>query len=152
MTPNIQTLSAPLRVTSCWRKTPVGLLSALGIAGILGGTLAGCGSDTTGPPPRNATQAYWALRLQYHAVALALTPPYDTVQLTATPVNAAGAPLPGLGPVTYQSGDSLVGNELRQSVSYLTSAGGDAGRHNTHPGNGDSIESGDFLDAADAGR
>jgi hypothetical protein len=51
---------------------------------------------------------YWALQLNQHAVQLALTPGFNTVQLTATPVNAAGTPLSGLGPVTYTATDTTV--------------------------------------------
>jgi hypothetical protein len=41
-------------------------------------------------------------------VQLALTPGFNTVQLTATPVNVTGTPLSGLGPVTYTPADSTV--------------------------------------------
>jgi hypothetical protein len=75
----------------------------------LGSGILSCGGDTTtGPPPRNAAQAYWALQLNQHAVQLALTPGFNTVQLTATPLNPAGTPLSGLGPVTYTASDTTV--------------------------------------------
>ena len=47
-------------------------------------------NDTTGPVPLNAAQGVWAIRLNQNAVNMSLTPPYDTFQLAATPVNAAG--------------------------------------------------------------
>ena len=73
------------------------------------GSLAlGCGSDTAGPTPLSAAQAYWAIQVSAQAVNLALTPPYDNVQLTAVPVNALGAPLSSLGTVTYAAADSSV--------------------------------------------
>jgi hypothetical protein len=104
--PDYRTLHALPGRRPVWRWS---LWSLVGTLGVLAGTLAGCGgSDTTGPPPMGASRAYWALQFNYHAVVLALTPPYDTVQLTATPVNATGTPLPGLGSVTYKATDSLV--------------------------------------------
>lgn len=80
------------------------LLSALGSGAL------GCSGDTlNGLSSRfSPTQTYWALQLNQHAVILALTPPYDTVQLTAVPVNSAGVPLVGLGAVTYKSTDSAL--------------------------------------------
>ena len=69
----------------------------------------GCSTDTAitlSPPP--ATQAYWALRLNQRAVNMALTEPFDTLQLTAIPLSAAGTPLTGAGPVTFRGSDSTV--------------------------------------------
>lgn len=74
----------------------------------LGSAVLGCGGDTTGPAPLGQTQTYWALQFNDHAVNMATTPSYNTVQLTATPVNAMGASLPDLGPVTYTAADSTV--------------------------------------------
>jgi hypothetical protein len=68
------------------------------------GVLA-CSGDTLNGPPVNADNAYWALRLNHHAVNLALTPQHDTVQLSATPVNFAGSSLNGIGTVTYTVAD-----------------------------------------------
>ena len=79
------------------------LLSALG-----GGALSCGGDTTTGPAPRPATQAYWALQLNQHAVNLALTAPYDTIHLTATPLTVSGTPLTGASPATFQVSDSTV--------------------------------------------
>ncbi|HXC24487.1 MAG TPA: hypothetical protein VNU46_01130 [Gemmatimonadaceae bacterium] len=79
----------------------------LSTVAVVAGTL-GCSGDTTGPPPVPVVQAYWALQLNQHAVNLALTPPYDTVQLTAVPINVAGTALSGVGPVTYTPADSTV--------------------------------------------
>jgi hypothetical protein len=70
--------------------------------------ILGCGSDTTGPSAISTGDAYWALRLNYHAVNLALTPTDDTVQLTAIPYTAAGDSLLGADPVTFVSADSTV--------------------------------------------
>ena len=80
----------------------------LGTASVISGATIGCGHDTTGPGPVGAAQAYWALQVNQHAVNLALTQSYNTAQLTATPVNAAGTPLAGFGPVTYTATDSMV--------------------------------------------
>jgi hypothetical protein len=73
----------------------------------LGSVLISCGNDTTGPA-RSPAQTYWALQLNPHAVSLALTAGYDTVQLTATPMSPEGIPLSGLGTVTYTATDSNV--------------------------------------------
>jgi hypothetical protein len=54
------------------------------------------------------SQAYWSLRLNYHALNIALTPPHNTVQLIATPLNANGVPLTNVGTIAFISGDSTV--------------------------------------------
>lgn len=84
-------------------------LTLLFAVSALGGGALGCSGDTAGTAPVLAqTQIYWALRFNYHAVNMATTAPYNTVQLTATPVNAAESPLLSLGPVTYTAADSAV--------------------------------------------
>ena len=90
---------------SGWR--PHVLLLALTLS-VVGASLLGCSSDTTGPAPLSAGQAYWALWLNYHAVNMATIAPDDTVRLIATPRNVAGAPLVGLDRPTFQAGDSSV--------------------------------------------
>lgn len=78
------------------------------VSGMLG-CLLGCSGDTALTlPTRSTAQAYWTLQLSQRAVNLALTEPYDTLQLTATPLDAAGMPLSGAGPVTFQGHDSTV--------------------------------------------
>jgi hypothetical protein len=67
----------------------------------------GCGSDTTGPTPA-ANAVFWALRFNWKAVNMALTAPYNTAQLTATPVTVMGDSIRGAGPVTYTVADSSV--------------------------------------------
>lgn len=80
-----------------------GGLRVLGVLSVLAGSLLGCSSDTApGTAPRSAAQTYWALQLNQHAINLATVAPYDTVQLHATPLTAAGTPLAGAGPVTYR--------------------------------------------------
>jgi hypothetical protein len=82
--------------------------------GVWGGTavlafgLVGCSGDTTGPVGLPPTQAFLTLALNYHAINLALTPPYDTVRLTTTARSAAGTALGESGRVTYQATDSTV--------------------------------------------
>lgn len=75
-----------------------------------GGALLGCSGDTTGTTaPLPPAQTYWSLQLNYHAINLAVAPPYNTVQLSATPLNAIGAPLVGIdGVVRYSDPDSNV--------------------------------------------
>ena len=69
---------------------------------------AGCSGDTTNPVAVNSATAYWGLRLNYHAITMATTAPFDTVRLTATPVTVTGTPVPGGGSVVYQASDSHV--------------------------------------------
>lgn len=78
------------------------------VLSLLEGSILGCGSDTTGPAPLSANQAYWALQLNYQAVNMATVAPADTVRLIATPLNVAGTPLMGLGSATFQTSDSTV--------------------------------------------
>jgi len=87
------------------RRSRYAVLLVLGST--LGGVL-GCGSDTTGPAPLASTAAFWALRLNQHAVNLAVVAPYDTIQLRATALTVAGTPLPGTGSVTYTANDSTL--------------------------------------------
>jgi hypothetical protein len=56
----------------------------------------------------NADETYWALQLNQHAVQLALTAPYNTIQLTAISLNAHGEPLTVPGTVHYSTADSTV--------------------------------------------
>lgn len=78
------------------------------VVSTVGGLALGCSGDTTGPTPLSPTQTYWVLRLNYHAVNMATVAPYNTVQLTATPLNTVGDSLPGLGSATYTAADSSV--------------------------------------------
>lgn len=72
-------------------------------------TLLGCSSDSVGPyQPATGDAAaglYWSLTLDHEALTLSTVAPYDTIRLTATPRDANGKPLVGLGPVTYTSSD-----------------------------------------------
>lgn len=91
--------SDPWRV----RSTRFLLLLAMSVGSVLG-----CSGDTTGPTPLSASQAYWALRLNYHAVNLATTSPSNIVQLAAAALNAAGDTLAGAGAARYSVNDSSV--------------------------------------------
>ena len=94
------------------------------ITGGIGTVLIGCSGDTannpTSPP---ASQTFWALQLNWHAVNLALAAPYDTVQLTASAISATGTPLAEAGRVHYTSSDSTVTVDSTGLVTarYLTS-------------------------------
>ena len=70
--------------------------------------LAACSGDTTDPASLPVSQLYWAVQLNWDAVTLALTPGYDTVRLTATPLTALGTRLPGAGTIRYQPLDSTL--------------------------------------------
>ena len=81
------------------------------VASLLGCILmgaGGCGSDVSGSSA--AIPAYWALRLDQHAITLAVTPPYNTIQLHATPVTPEGTPIQNVEPVQYRilGGDTSV--------------------------------------------
>jgi hypothetical protein len=65
-----------------------------------------CGTDDVATQPTtDAGSLFWALTLDHRAITLSTTAPYDTIQLTATPRNASGVALSGLGPVTFTSTD-----------------------------------------------
>jgi hypothetical protein len=83
-------------------------LGAWGGTAVLAAGLVGCSGDTTGPAVLPPAQVFLTLALNYHAINLALTPPYDTVRLTTTARSAAGTALGGSGRVTYQATDSTV--------------------------------------------
>ena len=83
------------------------LLVLCGVSGLFLGC-SGSG-DTTDPVSLSPAQAFWAVRLDKHAVNLALTPSYDTVRLTPHMLNAVGSPLAGVtGQVRYSYPDSSV--------------------------------------------
>ena len=84
------------------------LLPLLILSGIWVVLLSCHNTETTGPAPLSATQGYWALQLSEQAVNMSLTPPYNTLQLTAQPVNAAGDTLAIPKVVSFQSNDSSV--------------------------------------------
>jgi hypothetical protein len=88
-----------------WRRR---WLEAWGGTAVLAVGLICCSGDTTGPGLIPPAQAFLTLALNYHAINLALTPPYDTVRLTTTARSAAGTVLGGSGRVTYQATDSTV--------------------------------------------
>lgn len=75
---------------------------------LLGGVLWGCSGDAAGPTAPVAAQTFWTLVLSQHAINLAVTPPYDTIRLSATALTATGTPLSTAGLVTYRSLDSTV--------------------------------------------
>jgi hypothetical protein len=76
--------------------------------GVVWGTVllvAGCGGDTTGPSSRSL---YWQLQLNHHAVTLATVAPYDTIQLTATPLDVTGAPIATTVQPVYTTSDTSI--------------------------------------------
>jgi plastocyanin len=77
------------------------VLSALALVGLLS-----CGDSIVPTQPiEEPAQVFWAITLDQHAVTLAMTPPFDTLAVVATPRNPSGTPLDGLGPVTFTSTD-----------------------------------------------
>lgn len=96
---------------------------------LLGGWLVGlcgCGSDTTGPILSSAPQNVGALRFNQHAITLAITAPYNTIQLSARPFTVFGVPLSDAGAVRYYvlnrdtsiAVDSVTGLVRAKAVSY----------------------------------
>src|SRR4051812_21430714 len=78
------------------------------LALLLASTVLGCGSDDALSAPAAVTdgaQLYMALTLDHRAITLSTVPPYDTLRLTATPRNAAGAPLSLGDSITFTSSD-----------------------------------------------
>jgi hypothetical protein len=96
---------------SSWVVWPL-RYSWLLVLSVVGSGALSCSGDTVfgAQPVHDPSTIYWALTFNQHAVTMALTAPYDTVTLVATPRTPAGAPLTGLGAVTYTtlSGDSSV--------------------------------------------
>ena len=82
-------------------------IALLVIGGFTTGLL-GCSGDTTGPAAGDLSRLYVALRLNQHAINLAVDPPYDTVRLTATALSAAGTALPSAGTIRFSVADSSV--------------------------------------------
>lgn len=78
------------------------------VAGGLIVVFAACGSDTTGTAPRSQADTYWTLRLDQHAVTLALTAPDNTMRLHPTAINPLGDTIPLGGVVQYTTGDSSI--------------------------------------------
>jgi hypothetical protein len=79
-----------------------------GIAVVLGAcAMLGCSSDTAGTTLLAPSQLFYTLRMNYHAVNLALVSPYDTVRLVAIPRAADGSVLAGAD-VQYRAADSTV--------------------------------------------
>lgn len=73
---------------------------------LIASVVLGCGTDATLPTPApDAAHLYWSLTLDQHAVTLSTTSPFDTERVTATPRDATGAPLTGVGAATYKSLD-----------------------------------------------
>jgi hypothetical protein len=72
---------------------------------------AACSGDRAAIPFEPATGddaagLYWSLTVNYKSLTLSTVAPHDTVQLIATPRDAKGNPIEGLGPVTFTSDDT----------------------------------------------
>jgi hypothetical protein len=78
------------------------------LAPLLGSLLiAGCGGDTTGPSS-SMGPLYWQLQLNHHAITLGRLAPYDTIQLTATPLDPTGAPIVTTARPVYTTSDTSI--------------------------------------------
>lgn len=66
--------------------------------------VAGCGDQSLSPPPvPTDSEAYWELVLDHHAALMSLTPPYNTLQISAVPRNFRHEPLAGLPAPQFRS-------------------------------------------------
>ena len=72
--------------------------------------VCGCHGDTVAPGTNDAAHTFGALRLDEHAITMAVAPPHNTIQLHATRLSQAGTPLPDSGTVQYRvaQGDTSV--------------------------------------------
>ncbi|HEU4584249.1 MAG TPA: hypothetical protein VFR95_00795 [Gemmatimonadaceae bacterium] len=101
--PSERAASARARTT---RSLAPLLLAAITFAAI---TLAGCGDIQTVEPYSPITDPaalFMSLTLDHGAINLSTTPPYDQLQITATPRDANGAAMEGLGAPTIRSSDT----------------------------------------------
>lgn len=64
-----------------------------------------CSNAEPSPFGEKLESTYWALELNHHAVLLSTTAPWDTLPLTATPLNHLGQLLTGVGVPQYSSTD-----------------------------------------------
>jgi len=79
------------------------------VAGLVAGGLSGCsGLEPVAryEPITDPTQLYTSLVLNHRAITLSTVPGYDTFQLTATPLDASGAPVTELSAPTFTSSDT----------------------------------------------
>jgi hypothetical protein len=68
--------------------------------------VTGCAPDAVSPPPvTDPTKVLWALALNHRGITLSTVAPYDTIQLTATPLTVNGQPLTGLPAPIFTSLD-----------------------------------------------
>ena len=74
---------------------------------------SGCGNDTTTSNPVSTADAYRLLQLNQHAITMSVVAPYNTVQLQATPLTAAGVPVTDAGAVQYH----VIGSDTSLVVS-----------------------------------
>lgn len=66
----------------------------------------GCSHDSTGLKSQDT--AFWEVRLNHHAITMALTTSYSTVQLNVSAYTPTGAPFTTTGTVVYHASDTSV--------------------------------------------
>ena len=103
------------------RRRRRAVAALLGIVGVLG-----CGTDyVASAGPADPSQLLASVVLDHHAIVLSTTAPWNTIQLTTTPMSGAGAPLAGLPAATYSLSDSgSVAVSADGTVSALAPASG----------------------------
>lgn len=106
----LRSLESPTpRTAFRWTASSRRGVVVLGLAGALMG-VAGCGNiEPVAPaagPITDPTQLYMSLRLNHRAVALSTALGYETLQLTAAPLDGLGHPMSDLPAPTYFSSDT----------------------------------------------
>jgi hypothetical protein len=82
-------------------------LSSLLVAGVCT-LLFACRADSVATAPPASANLYFALQLDQHAINMSLSPPSNTIQLSATALNQDGQPLADTGTVRFSASDSTV--------------------------------------------
>jgi hypothetical protein len=88
------------RARSVGRRLPLVCSLTLAVSLVLA-----CESESLKPQLPEPSELYWELTLDHRSVLLSTTPPYNTLQLVATPRNALGQPLPGYPAPEFTSTD-----------------------------------------------
>ena len=96
------------------------------VVSALGALVIGCSGDSSGTGPVSAKTTFFNVRLNQHAIDLALTAPVNKVQLTLTPVNALGESVANTGHVSWSAYDSSITVDSTGLVTaqYTTSTSG----------------------------
>ncbi|HMA01317.1 MAG: Ig-like domain-containing protein [Gemmatimonas sp.] len=96
-------MTSPCSARARRARAGAAFLGATGIAMFA----LGCGTDyVTIPRPTGSGRLFASLVLDHHAIALSMTAPSNAIQLTASALNAQGAPLDGAGHAMFSLSDT----------------------------------------------